>query len=79
MLERALTQPQQCSVDPLDTAFNWGIPIWTTDRLQGYLDKVYATLSNINTLKNLNRIKSEKDLKVKELKKPYIKFESCKR
>ncbi|XP_008548725.1 uncharacterized protein PF3D7_1120600 isoform X1 [Microplitis demolitor] len=79
MLERALTQPQQCSVDPLDNAFNWGIPIWTTDKLQVWLDKIYASLKDTNTLKCVNRINTDKDLKVKEFKKSYVKFESFKR
>ncbi|XP_034940806.1 trichohyalin-like isoform X2 [Chelonus insularis] len=79
MLERALTQPQQCSVDPLDNAFNWGIPIWTTDKLKAWLDKIYASIKDNNTLKSVNRITAQKDLKVKEFKKSFIKFESYKR
>lgn len=80
MLERALTQPQQCSVDPLDNAHNWGIPIWTTDKLQAWLDKIYASLKDSNnTLKTVNRTGTEKNLKVKDFTKSYIKFESFKR
>lgn len=79
MLERALTQPQQCSVDPLDNAHNWGIPIWTTDKLQAWLDKIYASLKDSSTLKSVNRTKTEKDFKVKDFRKSYIKLESFKR
>ncbi|XP_044006097.1 putative histone-lysine N-methyltransferase 1 [Aphidius gifuensis] len=84
MLERALIQPQKCSVDPLDNALNWGIPIWTTDKLQNWLDKIYISLKesgNINkcVVNNNNKSGTDKDLKVKDFKKPYIKFESFKR
>ncbi|KAK0087146.1 hypothetical protein PV325_001659 [Microctonus aethiopoides] len=80
MLERALTQPQQCSVDPLDNAHNWGIPIWTTDKLQAWLDKIYVSLKDSNnTLKTVNRTGTEKNLKVKDFTKSYIKFESFRR
>lgn len=76
MLERALTQPQQCSVDPLNNAYSWGIPIWSTYELQTWLEKISA-----NLLKESNSVKrdtptSGKELKVKRLKEPYIKFES---
>ncbi|XP_029676227.1 uncharacterized protein LOC115243407 isoform X2 [Formica exsecta] len=84
MLERALTQPQQCSVDPLDNAHNWGIPIWATEKLQAWLDKIYASFNtfdtyNLKQLKQTNQRKTEKDLKVKHLKGSYIKFESFNR
>lgn len=79
MLERALTQPQQRSVDLLDNAHSWGIPIWPIEKLQIWLEKIYASFKNKYSLKQLkeaNKPNSEKDLKVKYLKAPYIKFES---
>ncbi|XP_072745250.1 uncharacterized protein [Anoplolepis gracilipes] len=82
MLERALTQPQQCSVDPLDNAHSWGIPIWATEKLQAWLDKIYASFKdtyNLKQLKQTNQRNTEKDLKVKHLKGSYIKFESFQR
>lgn len=81
MLERALTQPQKCSVDPIDNALNWGIPIWTTDKLQAWLEKIYLSLKESANFKCINNRSGtdNKDLKVKDLKKPYIKFESFKR
>lgn len=79
MLERALTQPQQCSVDPLNNAQTWGIPIWTPCQLKAWLEKISASLKDYNSLKPDTRTSSGKDLKVKQLKEPYIKFESYKR
>lgn len=79
MLERALTQPQQCSVDPLDNAHSWGIPIWATEKLQAWLDKIYASFKDtysLNKLKQIDQRNTGKDLKVKHLKGSYIKFES---
>ncbi|KAK2577792.1 hypothetical protein KPH14_011999 [Odynerus spinipes] len=82
MLERALIQPQHCSVDPLDNAQNWGIPIWATDKLLAWLDKIYASLKDTNSVKHLqgtSQHRSEKDFKVKHLKGSYVKFESFRR
>ncbi|XP_011300467.1 uncharacterized protein [Fopius arisanus] len=80
MLERALTQPQKCSVDPLDNAHSWGIPIWTTVSFQIWLDKIYSSLRDNANLKCIRRNSSaDKDIKVKEFDKSYIKFESFKR
>ncbi|XP_063975766.1 uncharacterized protein LOC135161788 isoform X2 [Diachasmimorpha longicaudata] len=80
MLERALTQPQKCSVDPLDNAQSWGIPIWTIGSFQIWLDKIYTSLRENSNLKCIRRNNSiEKDIKVKEFDKSYIKFESFKR
>ncbi|XP_043268256.1 uncharacterized protein chif [Venturia canescens] len=80
MLERALTQPQQCSVDPLNNAQNWGIPIWAPKRLQGWLEKIYESLKDSSNLKrDVDQSNTEKSLKVKHLKNSYIKFESFKR
>lgn len=77
MLERALTQPQQCSVDPLDNAVTWGIPIWHTHELVAWLDKIYNSLKETNNLKRENQFTAtKKDIKVKQLKEPYLKFES---
>lgn len=79
MLERALTQPQQCSVDPLDNAHNWGIPIWAIEKLQAWLDKIYASFKdsyNLKQLKQTNQHSTEKDFKVKHLRGSYVKFES---
>lgn len=76
MLERALTQPQQYSVDPLKNAQNWGIPIWATNKLQVWLDKIYASLRGTYNLKQIQQPGASKDPKVKNLKAPYIKFES---
>lgn len=78
MLERALTQPQQCSVDPLDNAHSWGIPIWTTDKLQAWLDRIYASFKDTYNLKQLknNQHCSGKASKIRHLKGSYIKFES---
>ncbi|XP_014482399.1 PREDICTED: uncharacterized protein LOC106748423 isoform X2 [Dinoponera quadriceps] len=80
MLERALTQPQQCSVDLLDNAQNWGIPIWSTDKLQTWLEKIYASFHEKYNLKHLKQVNQpERDLKVKHLKGSYVKFESSRR
>nr|XP_003699234.1 PREDICTED: uncharacterized protein LOC100881410 [Megachile rotundata] len=82
MLERALTQPQQCSVDPLYNAQSWGIPIWAIDKLQVWLDKIYAPVEDTNHLKRLKRSNQQsttRDLKVRHLKGPYLKFESFQR
>ncbi|XP_014609590.1 PREDICTED: uncharacterized protein LOC106789681 isoform X1 [Polistes canadensis] len=82
MLERALTQPQHCSVDPLENALNWGITICTTEKIQAWLDKIYASLQDTNNLKQLqgtSRQRLEKDLKVKHLRGSYVKFESLRR
>ncbi|XP_043252771.1 uncharacterized protein LOC122397581 isoform X1 [Colletes gigas] len=82
MLERALIQPQQCSVDPLYNAQNWGIPIWAVDKLQAWLDKIYASVKNTDHLKqskHSSQQSSTKDLKVKHFKGPYLKFEAFQR
>lgn len=83
MLERALTQPLQCSVDPLDNAQSWGIPIWTIDKFLDWLEKkiFYASVlkGNLKQLKQANQHNSGKDLKVKRLRDPYVKFESIHR
>lgn len=82
MLERALIQPQQCSVDPLYNAQNWGIPIWAIDKLQAWLDKIYTSIKDTNHLKQLrhsNQQSSVKDIKVRHLKGSYLKFESFQR
>lgn len=80
MLERALTQPQQCSVDPLKNAQTWGIPIWATKKLQAWLEKIYESLRDSgNAKRNTEQSGNEKSLKVKHLKNSYIKFESFKR
>lgn len=79
MLERALIQPQQCSVDPLDNARSWGIPIWAVDKLYTWLDKIYASFRDATHLKRLKHPSSNSsntDLKVHHLKGPFIKFES---
>ncbi|XP_058794672.1 calponin homology domain-containing protein DDB_G0272472-like isoform X2 [Phymastichus coffea] len=76
MLERALTQPQQCSVDPLNNALNWGIPIWSTYELQSWLEKISASLKNSHSLKSDSHINLTKDFFVTHFKEPYIKFES---
>ncbi|XP_076167830.1 uncharacterized protein LOC143146953 isoform X2 [Ptiloglossa arizonensis] len=82
MLERALIQPQQCSVDPLYNAQNWGIPIWAIDKLQTWLDKIYASVKDTDHLKrskHSSQQSSTKDLKVRHLKGPYLKFEAFQR
>ncbi|KZC14422.1 PREDICTED: uncharacterized protein LOC107192625 [Dufourea novaeangliae] len=82
MLERALIQPQQCSVDPLYNAKSWGIPIWAVDKLQAWLDKIYSSVKDTNHLKQSKHSyqqSSTKDLKVRHLKGPYIKFEAFQR
>ncbi|XP_033208039.1 titin homolog [Belonocnema kinseyi] len=76
MLERALIQPQQCSVDPLKNAQNWNIPIWAPEKLQTWLDKIYLSHKDTNNLKQSSPPAPSKNLKVKVLKAPYIKFES---
>ncbi|XP_011174238.1 uncharacterized protein LOC105206430 isoform X1 [Solenopsis invicta] len=73
MLERALTQPQQCSVDPLNNAHTWKIPIWTTDKFQAWLDKIYESVKNNSNLKQNNQ---HSLTRVKLLKRPYVKFDS---
>lgn len=73
MLERALTQPQQCSVDPLNNAHTWRIPIWTTDKFQAWLDKIYESVKDNSNLKQINQHSSTR---VRHLKRPYVKFDS---
>lgn len=79
MLERALTQPQQCSVDPLNNAINWSIPVWSTHELQSWLEKITASLKSPHSLTSDSRVSSAKDFSVRHLKEPYIKFESYRR
>ncbi|XP_053997623.1 uncharacterized protein LOC128886609 isoform X1 [Hylaeus anthracinus] len=82
MLERALIQPQQCSVDPLYNAQNWGIPIWAIDKLQAWLDRIYASVKDADHLKRSKHSSQQtsiKDLKVRHLKGPYLKFEAFQR
>lgn len=79
MLERALTQPQQCSVDPLNNALSWGIPILHTYELQTWLEKICTSLKDTNNLKRDSLSGTGRDLKVKHLKEPFIKFESYRR
>ncbi|XP_020299659.1 uncharacterized protein LOC109863669 isoform X2 [Pseudomyrmex gracilis] len=83
MLERALTQPLQCSVDPLDNAQSWGIPIWTTDKFLDWLEKkiFYASVlrDNLKQLKQANQHGTRKDLRIRRLRDPYVKFESVRR
>lgn len=83
MLERALTQPLQCSVDPLDNAHSWGIPIWTTDKFLDWIEKKihYASVlkDNLKQLKQANQHGSRKDLRIRRLRDPYVKFESVRR
>ena len=76
MLERALTQPQQCSVDPLYNARNWDIPIWSPHDLQVWLDKIEGALSRSNILSRDNRSSCKNEVRIRHLKSPYIKFES---
>jgi hypothetical protein len=79
MLERALTQPQQCSVDPLSNALGWGIPIWSTYELQAWLDKITASLKDTHSIKRDHCVGPAKTAIVQHLKEPFIKFESYKR
>ncbi|KAJ8675476.1 hypothetical protein QAD02_011262 [Eretmocerus hayati] len=81
MLERALIHPQQCTVDPLSNAANWGIPIWTTYELNAWLDKLTASVRDANNIKRDNKkaTAAVKEVKVKHLKNPFIKFESYRR
>lgn len=83
MLERALIQPQQCSVDPLDNAQSWGIPIWSIDKLQTWLDKIDNSLKDTSSLQYIKQTDHQqycdKSVKFKHLKRPYIKFESFQR
>ncbi|XP_043461206.1 uncharacterized protein LOC122497884 isoform X2 [Leptopilina heterotoma] len=75
MLERALTQPLQCSVDPLKNAQTWNIPIWAPEKLQAWLDKIYTSYKDTH-IQQKNQSVSSKNLNIKQLKAPYIKFES---
>ncbi|XP_014208744.1 myb-like protein X isoform X2 [Copidosoma floridanum] len=76
MLERALTQPQQCSVDPLNNAQKWAIPIWTIHEFYSWFGKVEkAAKSPLETKQS----GTSKQVKVKHLKEPFIKFESYRR
>lgn len=75
MLERALTQPLQCSVDPLKNAQTWNIPIWAPEKLQAWLDKIYTSYKDTHIQQKSPSV-SSKNLNVKQLKAPYIKFES---
>ncbi|XP_017892847.1 uncharacterized protein LOC108632662 isoform X2 [Ceratina calcarata] len=83
MLERALIQPQQCSVDPLYNAQSWGIPIWAIDKLQAWLDRKYASIKDTHNSgkdpRHPNQDQTAKELRVKHLKGPYLKFESLHR
>ena len=78
MLERALTQPHQCSLDPLSNAFSWGIPIWTPHQFQIWIDKISESLKLSQQCIKSDCSKT-KNFKVKLLKEPYIKFESYRR
>ena len=80
MLERALTQPQQCSIDPLSNAQAWGIPIWATKRLQIWLEKIYESLKEIGNLKGVaGQSGGSTNFRIKQLKSSFLKFESFKR
>ena len=46
MLERARLQPQQSTVDPLENATRWSIPIWP-------LDKVCSIHENLTRIYNV--------------------------
>ena len=74
MLERALTKPQQCSVDPLENATKWSIPIWPTAEFITWLNKITASLKDNNSIRVSS--KNNKGFEVKHLQEPYIKFES---
>ncbi|KAJ9593607.1 hypothetical protein L9F63_014846 [Diploptera punctata] len=68
MLERARLQPQQCTVDPLENATRWSIPIWPLDKVLKWLDKICEKF-----LKPSSSSSSSSSATV--LKNPYIKLE----
>ncbi|KDR23669.1 uncharacterized protein LOC110834587 isoform X2 [Zootermopsis nevadensis] len=73
MLERAKLQPQQCTVDPLDNAARWSIPIWPLEKILRWLDKICE--------KYLKRSSSCDKIKLSStgLRAPFIKIESINR
>ncbi|GFG37187.1 hypothetical protein Cfor_09320 [Coptotermes formosanus] len=69
MLERAKLQPQQCTVNPLDNAARWSIPIWPLEKVLKWLDKIYEKY-----LKRSSSIKPKSSST--GLKAPFIKLET---
>ncbi|XP_014228102.1 uncharacterized protein LOC106653240 isoform X1 [Trichogramma pretiosum] len=71
MLERALTQPQQCSIDPLAKAYTLGIPIYAPKAFQKWLNKVENKVKSATS-------QHKKTCKQQVLKGYYVKIESYK-
>ncbi|KAF4520914.1 hypothetical protein B566_EDAN014414 [Ephemera danica] len=68
MLEKARQQQQTHlnTIDPLENAVCWGIPIWPLNKVLKWLDKIES---------NLNSASSYLSLKTKSLRSPFVKFE----
>ncbi|XP_069675973.1 protein chiffon-like isoform X2 [Periplaneta americana] len=74
MLERARLQPQQCTVDPLDNAARWNIPIWPLEKVLKWIDKICNKYFNHSSTCSEQKKQSTTGLKI-----PYIKLESVNR
>nr|CAD7202549.1 unnamed protein product [Timema douglasi] len=75
MLEKVRLQPQQITLDPLDNASRWGIPIWP-------LDKVLKWLGRFNSKCEDNKPSTslKKGLEgCQTLQEPFIKLETSTR
>nr|CAD7456204.1 unnamed protein product [Timema tahoe] len=75
MLEKVRLQPQQITLDPLDNASRWGIPIWP-------LDKVLKWLGRFNSKCEDNKPSTsfKKSLEgCQTLQEPFIKLETSTR
>lgn len=72
MLERARLQPQQCTVDPLDNAARWNIPIWPLEKVLKWIDKICTKYFK-------RSFSDQKTPSTTGLKVPYIKLECVNR
>lgn len=83
MLERARSQTTSVVNDPLDDAKQWGITIWTVEKVFNFtfciscylpplLLQVFAWLEQVKE----QLVELKKKVKVAPLKEPYIKFET---
>ncbi|XP_066993801.2 uncharacterized protein [Anabrus simplex] len=73
MLERARLQPQQTTIDPLDNAARWGIPIWPLEKIWKWLEKVYekTKVKGLTAFSGSNSSSPKK----KKLVAPYVKID----
>lgn len=67
MLEKAQksTTNNQCAKNPLDNAKLWGVTIWTVNKAITWIENIFASI----TIKR-------KEVKLFQLKTPYLKFEA---